>query len=177
MAKKDKKDKKDKKPKKANAGKLSFKARLLMVFVLMVGLVFLPTSMLLFFGMIPSMVAFFISGRGLGARASTVSAMNLAGCIPFVFKLWSMENDFESSFKIITNMNYMSIIYVSALFGYMIDWVMTGLMSSFLYQKGINRMKAIKKRQELLIEQWGKEVTGVAENDIEQEEKVDEYGF
>ncbi len=180
MAKKDKKEKKtkkDKKSKNANSGKLSFKARLLMVFVLMVGLVFLPTSMLLFFGMIPSMVAFFVSGRGYGARASTISAMNLAGCIPFVFKLWSMENDFEASFKIITNMNYMSIIYVSALFGYLIDWVMTGLMSSFLYQKGMNRMKAIKKRQELLIEQWGKGVTGVVENDAGEEEKVDEYGF
>ena len=180
MAKKEKKPKKDKKAKKANAGKLSFKARLLMVFVLMVGLVFLPTSMLLFFGMIPSMVAFFVSGRGYGARASTISAMNLAGCIPFVFKLWSMENDFESSFKIITNMNYMSIIYVSALFGYLIDWVMTGLMSSFLYQKGMNRMKSIKKRQELLIEQWGEGVSGVKVNKSKEsaaEEEGNGYGF
>ncbi len=163
MAKKAKKLKE--KSKKGRSEKLSLKARLLMIFIIMVGLVFLPTAMLLFFGMIPSMVAFFIGGKGVGARASTISAMNLAGCVPFIFKLWSMGNDFETSFNIITNINYMAIIYVSALFGYLIDWVMTGLMSSFLYQKGINRMKAIKKRQELLIEQWGKEVAGVAKND------------
>ncbi len=131
-----------------------------MVFAITIALIFLPTSMLLFFGMIPSMVAFFVSGRGRGARASTITAMNMAGCIPFVFKLWASGNDFEASFEIITNMRYMSIIYLSAAFGYMIDWVMTGVMSSFLYQKGVNRMKAIKKRQDVLVEQWGEGVAG-----------------
>ncbi len=172
-----KKDKKANKVQKKNTEKLSLKARLLMVFVLMVGLVFLPTSMLLFFGMIPTMLAFFIGGNGRGARASTIAAMNLAGCIPFIFKLWSMENDFEASFKIITNMNYMSIIYLSAAFGYMIDWVMTGLMSSFLYQKGMNRMKDIKKRQELLIEQWGEGVAGINKGEDSNNEIEDDYGF
>lgn len=150
---------KDKK-KKGKSDKLGFKARMMMVFAITIALIFLPTSMLLFFGMIPSMVAFFASGRGVGARASTITAMNMAGCIPFVFKLWATGNDFEASFEIITNMRYMSIIYLSAAFGYMIDWVMTGLMSSFLYQKGVNRMKTIKKRQEVLIEHWGQGVSG-----------------
>ncbi len=155
MAKKSK-DKKEKK----KSDKQGFKARMMMVFAITIALIFLPTSMLLFFGMIPSMVAFFVSGRGVGARASTITAMNMAGCIPFVFKLWASGNDFEASFEIITNMRYMSIIYVSAAFGYMIDWVMTGVMSSFLYQKGVNRMKTIKKRQEVLIEHWGQGVSG-----------------
>lgn len=155
MAKKSKEKKK-----KGASNKLGFKARMMMVFAIMIALIFLPTSMLLFFGMIPSMVAFFVSGHGRGARASTITAMNMAGCIPFVFKLWATGNDFEASFEIITNMRYMSIIYVSAAFGYMIDWVMTGIMSSFLYQKGVNRMKAIKKRQDVLIEHWGEGVTG-----------------
>ena len=165
MAKKDKKEKAKKA--KGKPGKLSLKARLFMVIVILIALVFLPTSMLLFVGMLPSMVAFFVSGRGIGARASTITAMNMAGCIPFVFKLWSTGNDFEASFLIITNMRYMSIIYLSAAFGYMIDWVMTGIMSSFLYQRGVSRMKAIKKRQEVLIEQWGEGVSGKKPEEIE----------
>lgn len=136
------------------------KGLLFLILFVAMALIFLPTSILLFFGMLPSMAAFFASGRGIGARASTITAMNLAGCIPFVFKLWSTGNDFDTAVETVTNMNYMSIIYMSAAFGYMIDWVMTGLVSSFLYQKGVNRMKLIKKRQEVLIEQWGDSVAG-----------------
>lgn len=163
MAKKAKKAK-EKKP-KGKPGKLGLKGRLFLIIGVLIALVFLPTSMLLFFGMLPSIIAFFASGRGIGARASTITAMNMAGCIPFVFKLWSTGNDFEASVQIVTNIRYMSIIYLSAAFGYMIDWVMTGIVSSFLYQKGLNRMKAIKKRQEALIEQWGEGVSGKTPQD------------
>lgn len=147
-------------PKKEKAKGLSMKVRLLLVALSVLSIVFLPTSMLLFFGMLPSIVATLISFRGRGARASTVTAMNLAGCIPFVFKLWSSENNFEGSVDILTSPNALMIMYTAAAFGYMIDWVVTGLVSSFLYQKGITRMKAIKKQQEKLIENWGEEVSG-----------------
>ena len=159
---KEKKKSNGKKP-----GSITWKTRMFLVMAIALSLVFLPTSMLLFFGMLPSLVAFFMSAKGIGARASTVAGMNLAGCIPFVFKLWSTGNDFETSIDIITNLNYLSIIYLAAAFGYMIDWVMTGIVSSFLYQKGLARMKAIKKRQEKLKENWGEGVTGNQVLDIE----------
>lgn len=155
------KDKKKTQGKKKSG--LSMKIRLMLIVLSVMSIIFLPTSMLLFFGMLPSLVAVFISFRGRGARASTVTAMNLAGCIPFVFKLWSSENNFEASIDILTSSNAMMIMYLAAAFGYMIDWVVTGIVSSFLYQKGIARMKAIKKRQAELIDQWGPEVSGQSE--------------
>ncbi len=155
------KDKAKKKGKKAS-GKISFRARMFLIVLILLGLVFLPTSMLLFVGMMPSIVAVFISLKGKGARASTVSAMNIAGCIPYIFKLWSGGNDFDASFDIITDSQAIMVMYTAAAFGYMIDWVVTGLVSSYLYQKGMNRMKAIKKRQQVLIDQWGREVCGQA---------------
>ncbi|PCK00563.1 MAG: hypothetical protein COA45_01955 [Zetaproteobacteria bacterium] len=173
MAKKDKKDKKDKKEKKekgkkekekkkskASGGKMSMKARVFMIAFVLLSLAFLPTAMLLGAGMLPSVIAFFIGDRRRGARASTISAMNAAGCIPFVLKLWSGENTFEASMNIVTDTQSMMVIYVAAAFGYMIDWVVTGLVSSYLYQKGLGRMSAIKRKQEFLVSHWGEGITG-----------------
>lgn len=153
MAKKDK----EKKAKRKKNG-LSWKSRIFLIVLIMLGLVFLPTSTLIFFGMLPSLVAVFFSLKGRGARASTVTAMNMAGCIPFVFKLWSSGNTFEIAFEILTDAQALAVMYTAAAFGYMIDWVVTGLVSSYLYQKGVRRMKDIKKRQAVLIENWGRGV-------------------
>jgi hypothetical protein len=134
------------------------RAKLWLIFTIFAGVVFLPTSMLLFIGMLPSLVAFLVSGRAGGAKVSTVTAMNLAGCIPFIFKLWSSGNDPEASIDIITNTRFISIMYMAAAFGYMVDWVVTGIVSSFLYQRGIRRMEDIVKRQKVLKKQWGDSV-------------------
>ncbi len=138
-----------------------FKGVLLLIVLSIAGVIFMPTSLLLIVGMLPSFVAMLVSGGGRGARPSTVAAMNIAGCIPFIFKLWSGENDFATSISIITDVQSVTVIYTAAAFGYMIDWLVTGLVSSFLYQKGIARMKTIKERQAFLVQNWGEGVSGV----------------
>lgn len=153
--------KEKKKKSKKTKGKLGFKGKLLLAFFLAVAIAFLPTSLVLFVGMLPSLIILIFSSNK-GPRASTIAAMNLSGCIPFIFKLWSGPNDFEASVEIVTDPTSMSVIYLSAAFGYMIDWVVTGLVSSFLYQKGVNRMKAIKRRQSVIIDTWGEDVAGGA---------------
>ncbi len=154
---KEKKEKVKKEKSKKTKGKLGFKGKLLLACVLAVAIAFLPTSLLLFIGMLPSFTILILGSRR-GPRASTVAAMNLAGCIPFIFKLWSGPNDFEASVDIVTDPTSMSVIYVCAAFGYMIDWVVKGIVASYLYQKGVNRMKVIKNRQRVIIENWGEEV-------------------
>ena len=158
---------KDEKPAAPEKVKIPLKVRLWVALILVAAVIFLPTSMLLLIGMLPSVVAFVVSARISGAKVSTVTAMNLAGCIPFIFKLWSGGNDFEASMDIVTNARYVSIMYTAAAFGYMIDWVVTGIVSSFLYQRGIKRMEAIKKRQKELKDQWGNEVDESAMRPIE----------
>lgn len=148
---------KDKDKNKAKRGQLTFKGKLILIAFLLVSIAFLPTSLLLFIGMLPSLVILFFGSRK-GPRASTVAAMNLAGCIPFIIKLWSGANDFDASVEIVTDSLSIGVIYTCAAFGYMIDWVVVGIVSSYMYQKGLNRMKAIKKQQEKLIDVWGEQV-------------------
>ena len=161
MAKKEKKEENTESAEGAEAvvkeGKksLNAKARIWLAFTILAGVVFLPTSMLLFIGMLPSVVAFVVAGRSAGAKVSTITAMNIAGCVPFIFKLWASGNDIEASLDIVTNTRYISIMYMAAAFGYMVDWVVTGIVSSFLYQRGVKRMEDIILRQKELKQQWG----------------------
>ena len=61
------------------------------------------------------------------------------------------------------------VMYSAAAIGYLIDWAMTGLVSGILYDRGQKRTVTIQKKQEELVERWGKEVTGTI--------PLDEYGF
>ncbi len=163
-----KKKKSGKKGKKGNG--LSFKGRLFLIGLILLGIIFLPTSMLLLVGMLPSGFAFIIGHRGRGVRASTVAAMNLSGCTPYIFKLWASGNNFEVSLDILSDPQTIMIMYLAAAFGYMIDFVVTGLVSSYLFQKGVRRMRAIKERQKVIISHWGREVAGAhMEEDEDQE--------
>lgn len=159
-----KKNKEKKKKLKASGNKMSVKGRLFMIGFILLGLALLPTTLLLGVGMLPSISAFFIGNRRNGARVSTIVAMNAAGCIPFILKLWSVEHTFDASMAIVMDTQSMMVIYVAAAFGYMIDWSVTGFVSSYLYQKGVQRMKAIRKRQEFLISHWGDGIAGKVEN-------------
>lgn len=153
------KAKKDKAKRKV---KSSGRKSLTLAFLVLAGLIFLPTSTLLFFGMLPTLVAFVTSIKRKSTRTSTIAAANLAGCVPFVFKLWTNGNSFEASFDIIAEPINIVIMYGAALFGYLLDWVVVGAVSSFMYQKAVLRLEAIKKRQQVLVEEWGTEVAGDA---------------
>lgn len=149
-------------PKKAGKAKgkrasMGMKGNLLMVVAILVGVIFLPTSMILFIGMLPTVSAFFFGRRG-GIRISTLTAVNLLGCMPFVIKLWSGENTFEYSVMILTSPLTIVVIYGAAVGAYILDWVVTGVVSAYMYQKAERRIRVIEKRQEAMVEVWGKEV-------------------
>lgn len=134
--------------------------QMLMIFGMLTALVFLPTTALLFVGMLPTIVAAMVDRTKKKTKAVTVGAMNIAGCTPFLLELWTKGNSFEQSFAIMSKPAVVVTIYSAACIGYMIDWAMSGIVSNVLYQKGLARQQAIIDRQEDLIERWGKEVTG-----------------
>ena len=144
-----------KKAKGSKAGK-----HLLMIFGLLASAVFLPSTLLLLVGMLPSIVAFFADRTSKKNKAITVGAMNLSGCTPFLLDLWLHDNDFEKSFLIITDPMAIIVMYSAAAVGYLIDWAMTGIVANVLYHRGVARQDAILREQEALVERWGPEITG-----------------
>ena len=136
---------------------------------LIMAVVFLPSTFLLSISMLPTYVAALVDKGKRRTKAVTVGAMNLAGTLPFLLELWMQGHNFDKAFSITMDASAIVVIYSAAAVGYVIDWVMTGVVSKFLLQRGKSRIKGIEKRQEELVERWGKEVTG----DV----AVDQYGF
>ncbi len=156
---------KKKKSSKGNA----LRGYLLLIMGLMTAIVFLPTTFLLIFALLPTTVAAFVDRSKRKTKAMTVGAMNLAGAAPFVLELWMHGNKFDKAVDIIIDPKAIIVIYAAAAVGYLIDWSMTGIIANVLVQRGHQRKKDIIKRQKELISRWGEEVTG----DV----MLDEHGF
>jgi hypothetical protein len=155
------------KKKSAKSGAMS--GRLLLVLVVIGAIVFLPTTILIMVGMLPSVVAILFSIRGSVARGYSVAATNFVGCFVFLLELWSTGNTFERSVDILLDPLTIVLMYGAAGFGYVLDWALSGLVANLVQQRGKTRLVNIRQRQQDLIEQWGRKVTG----DI----PLDEDGF
>lgn len=149
--------------------KFSWKGQMLAAAGLLTAIVFMPTTILLMMGMIPTVVAAVIDKTGKGTKALTVGAMNLAGCTPFLIRLWTEGHTSEMAVTLMSDPRAISVMYAGAGIGYLIDWAMSGIIGSLLIQRSESRLKEIKKQQDELVTRWGVEVTG--------EIPLDPYGF
>jgi hypothetical protein len=150
---------KAKKTKTKKSG-LAWRGQILLIAGIGTGAIFLPSTILLMIGMIPTPFALLTDHTKGKNKVITVGAMNLAGCSPFLFELWTTEHTFSKAMMIVTDPFAIVVMWSAAAVGYILNWAMTGIVSSVLYQKGQGRQKAIQKRQKELIERWGAEVTG-----------------
>lgn len=146
---------KNKKAKKSKGWGL----QIIMIFVFLAAILFMPTTVLLLLGMLPTVIAVIIDRQG-GTRAMTVGSMNLCGCLPFLLDLWTKSHTMEYAVGLITDPRTIIVMYAAAGIGYMIDWALSGIVATIMIQRATSRLSAIRKRQEEMIVRWGPEVTG-----------------
>lgn len=126
---------------------------------------FYTLALFLLIGMLPTIVAYFTIPRTLKVKALTVGAMNFAGCFPFILELIYYKDDLAKSLDVLADPMTIVTAYIAAAIGYLIDWAVAGIASSVLFQRGLDRQKAIQKEQNELIERWGEYVNGETELD------------
>ncbi len=149
--------------------KITWKGQILGLAGFLAAIIFMPTTILLLLGMIPTIVAGVIDRSGKGTKAITVGAMNLAGCTPFLIDLWTTSHTAEQAVTLVSDPRTMVVIYAAAGIGYLISWAMSGIVGTIMVQRGTLRLKEIQKKQDELTVRWGREVTG--------EIPLDPYGF
>ncbi|MCC7305222.1 MAG: hypothetical protein IT558_03070, partial [Alphaproteobacteria bacterium] len=79
------------------------KGQMIMIFMIIVSVVFLPTSVMLFIGMMPTLVAIVADRSRKKTKAVTVGAMNLAGCAPFLLRLLEQGHDLRNALEIVSD--------------------------------------------------------------------------
>ena len=165
-----KEDKNNKKKSSKGKSKNAAKNALFISLMVIAGVAFIPTTIVLAVGMLPTIVAFIVDRTRKKYKVYTVGMMNLTGCLPFIFDMWSRErHHIDAALEYIGDANTVTMIYFAAFLGYLIDWGMTGIVSTYLSHKSRTRIADIERIQNRLIEKWGQEVTG--------ELPLDERGF
>ncbi len=150
---------KSKKKTKNNNQVLGAKYYLLLTFVVLACLSSLPTAIMFMIGMLPTMGAAFISQGPQRSRVITVGALNFVGCLPFLLRLWSSGVGYEQAMGMVFDPVVVIIIYSVAAAGYVVDWILSTYIASFLRRRAMRRLQVISEKQAKLRERWGKEVT------------------
>ena len=154
-----------KKQKKSSA----WKFHVLSAVGLMMGIVYSAMAIVFVVGMIPTLVCSIVDKSVHRTKTMTVAAMNFAGCVPFMLEVWKKGGGLDTAITYILEPRTIVVMYFAALMGYLIDWAVTGIVSSVMVQRGKARMIAIREHQKDLVERWGPEVTGNI--------PLDAYGF
>lgn len=145
----------------------SVKKNLLLIGGLLMAIVFLPTSVMLFIGMLPTMACSLMDRSKGKMRTLSIGAMNLAGCMPFLLELWLKGHSMENAIAHITQPKTIIVMYFAAAIGYVIEWGMAGIIASMVGQRAKARLRDIEKEQKKLVERWGPEVSGHIQLDEE----------
>lgn len=155
--------------KRKNKKVSGFAAQILLIALIMTGVLFVAQAVILVIGMIPTIVAAIVDRTEGRMRAMTIGAINFAGCAPFMIEIFKKGNNVETAMTYVLEPRTIVVIYFAAGMGYLIDWAMTGIVSSMMVQKAKTRLKEIQKLQKDLTDRWGMEVTGTI--------PLDEFGF
>ena len=155
-----------KKRRKKRAG---WKTQVFFIMLILICILFSSIAVILVIGMIPTVVAAIVDRTEGRMRTLTIGAINFAGCAPFIVEVFKKGNNIETAIHYIIQPRTIVVMYFAAGMGYLIDWAMTGIVSSIMVQKSKSRLKEIQKQQKELTERWGQEVTGTI--------ALDEYGF
>jgi hypothetical protein len=139
--------------------------------ICIVGYIFLPTTVFLAFGMMPTMAAF-LTDRSVGRNKTVcVGLMNFAGCFPFLLKFWTEfgQQTVPNAFRLVADLETIIVVYLLAAGGYAIDIAVTGITSSIVIKRSKKKLKQARIEQEKLVKRCGEKVTG--------KYALDDFGF
>ena len=154
--------------------KLYFGVFCLVILLIMVAL---PTVIILFFGMLPSLVAFIVDRSARKSQAICVGSMNFTGVFPSLMELWvETDNSYEAATEIFSDVFIIALMYSAAAFGYLMYMVIPPMVTTFLNVMAQRRIALLRAAQKKIIGEWGPEVAQIVADAEEEEDMVEVKG-
>ena len=130
--------------------------RLLLMLTLLALVPFsLPTLLLLFVGMLPTLAAVFIE-RGSARQAwVSVGGFNFAGLSNWLLSLWFAHQTFGYAISELRSITPLVVAYAAAAMGWGLHLAMPPLVNAVTTVTSQRRVLALTEQQRKLVEQWG----------------------
>lgn len=149
----------------ANTGRrtgeqIGIKPWVLFIPVFLIGLIFLPSAVVVGIGMLPTLVARVVDSS-LGKRLSiTVGGFNLIGALYFLNSIWAAGQGMDDIQPTLSD----SWGWLSALSGAGAGWIVFGgmpvVVAKIAEAQTALRLHSVTKDQDRLVEEWGESVRG-----------------
>lgn len=128
---------------------------------LLIGIAFaLPTALLLFVGMLPTLVMILIDRQPDQYGPISVGALNFCGVIPFLTMLWGGDNDLDEVIGLLSDGFTWLSVYGCAGLGWLFYAKMPALAERNMAWRDENRIKRCRQIMEHLKEEWGADLVG-----------------
>jgi hypothetical protein len=118
----------------------------------------LPSVLLIFFGMLPTIVSAIIDRTPKRNATFCVGGINLCGVFPYMMELWVGDNTMDGAMRILTDVFSLIVMYGAAAFGWMIFQSLPPVVSTFVTVIAQSRVASLRSSQRQLIEEWGEDV-------------------
>jgi hypothetical protein len=138
--------------------KSTFSRKLSIFFLMVTAVVFIYSTVVALVCLIPSLVAAVIDRQQPRTAWITVGAMNLAGTLPALFRLWETGHRFGDALQIVMKPDVLMIAYGGAAGGWIIYNNITSMVAAIVLGKNEKRLKDIDKRRQDLVRKWGEKV-------------------
>ncbi len=122
-----------------------------------------PTMIILFFGMLPTLVALIIDRSPHKSATFCVGGINFIGVFPYIMDLWTGINSVGAAWSSVQDVFVLLIWYASAAFGWLLFLAMPSVIASFVVVLQQRKVALLRGEQKKLIEEWGSEVAGLVE--------------
>lgn len=122
-----------------------------------------PTMIVVFFGMLPTLVAYIIDRSSQKSATFCVGSINFIGVFPYVMDLWFDLNTIDAALNFVTDLFAMLVMYSAAAFGWLLFMTMPTVVASFVTVLQQRKVAQLRGEQKKLIEEWGGEVAALVE--------------
>jgi hypothetical protein len=125
------------------------------------GLIFLPSTILLALGMIPTAVAYVVDRDPDKTAPMTVGGLNFAGVVTFLISLWQAGHTMAALSKVLTDPFAWLVMYGAAGLGWSIYYGVPPAVVGWVVLRAEARIAQRIEEQRELVALWGTEVDGI----------------
>lgn len=118
----------------------------------------MPTLVVVFFGMLPGLVALLVDRARGKYGAISIITLNFAGLFPYLLKLWSKSQSLESAVTVIADVFTLLVIYGAAGAGLAIYMIVPTTIASVFQVLSQHRIVVLRDQQRKILEEWGESI-------------------